>query len=138
MVTKKVWKSLETFCHVVPLGVVYFTSSIPVYLKKSNRYFFRAIRYFVFFVPNAAALTIHALLKLLTIDLRLHLFSIHIAMLMLTTCASLFSYVFLYTVFGNNDAFFLHFNRLSSFQVKSTFGKTFHLHLIKLFIHVVS
>jgi len=101
---------------MVPPGVLNFTSSVPVQLKKSNRYFIWAIRYFVFFVPHAATLSIYALLKLLTIDLPLHLFATHIAMLVLTTCASLFSYVFIYTVFGNNDAFFLHFKQTFFFS----------------------
>jgi len=131
MITNKMWKALETFFLLVPPGLVNFSSSVLPQLKKSNQYLVWAIRYFLIFVPNAAALPIYTLLKLLTINLPLHMFAIHIAMLVITLCVSLFSYVFLYTVFGNHDGFFLHFNRVSIFQVKSSlFGKSCDLDLI--------
>jgi len=136
MITNKMWKSLETICHLVPRGLINFIPSVPVQLQKSRGYSYWTIRYFVFFIPNAAAIPICTLYRLLTISLPLHLFAIHVAALVTSTCATLLSYIFVYTVLGHHDSFFIHFNRVSRFQL-NFFGKNFPLYILPSTRHYI-
>jgi len=123
MVTTKIWKSLETISGLVPRGIFDFTIDFPSKLQKTNQFSHRAYPYLIFFILNATSIPICNLVKLLTTSLPLHLYAIHIAMLVIITCAIILCFVLLYTVFGNEDVFFLHFNRITTFQIKSLLGK---------------
>jgi len=123
MVTTKMWKSLETISNRVPRGILNFNSKFPNKLQKTTQFSHMAIPFLFFFLFTAPTLPICIIVKLLTTtSLPIHLYAIHIAMMVIFSCGIILSIVLLYTVFGNEDAFFLHFNRIATFQIK-TFGK---------------